>query len=75
VQRVDEDCDNYARAAVRQFTLAQGRRECAVRPDGRWQANYDAHYNWCLRAPPNARGAEQGAREDWLYRCGAAYKY
>ena len=75
VQTVDEHCDNYATAAVRQFKLTQSRRECAVRSDGRWQANYDAHYNWCLRAPQNARGAEQGAREDWLYRCGAAYKY
>ena len=75
VQRVDEHCNNYATAAVRQFKLTQSRRECAVRSDGRWQANYDAHYNWCLQAPQNARGAEQGAREEWLSRCGATYKY
>ena len=72
---MDEHCDNYASAAVRQFKLTQSRRECAVRPDGRWQASYDAHYNWCLRAPLDARGAEHAAREEWLTRCGATSRY
>jgi hypothetical protein len=75
VQKVDEDCGNYASAAVRQFKLTQSRRECAIRPDARWQGNYDAHYSWCLRAPLDARGAEQAARDEWLLRCGAAFRY
>jgi hypothetical protein len=71
VVKVDEQCHFYASRAVQQFKLAQGRRACAVRPDGRWQANYDAHYNWCLTAAQNARAGEQHARDDWLFRCGA----
>jgi hypothetical protein len=73
-ESVDVHCDNYARAAVRQFKLTQSRPQCAVRADGRWQANQDAHYRWCLGAPEHARGSENGAREEWLYRCGATYR-
>src|SRR5512143_865130 len=75
VVKVDEQCDQYAQRAVQQFRLAQRRRECAMNPSGRWQGNYDAHYNWCLGAQQNARGAEQQARDDWLNRCGAQTRF
>ena len=75
VTKVDEWCYQYARRAVDQFKIAQSTQGCAVNPDGRWQGNYDAHYNWCLTAPENWRGGEQKARDDHLYKCGAQHRY
>lgn len=74
VGRVDPQCDMYAKRASRQFSLTKDIRECAVRPDGRWQDNHDAHYGWCLTASRAARAAEQDARDVWLRRCGAIVK-
>jgi ricin-type beta-trefoil lectin protein len=69
VIKVDEQCNQYADNAVREFNRAQNSRACAVRPDARWHGNYDTHYNWCLTASQGARASEEGARRDWLRRC------
>lgn len=67
----DERCYQYANNAVRQYRIAVERRGCGVRMDGRWQSNYDNHYQWCLRAPDSALAQEEHARTDYLVRCGA----
>jgi hypothetical protein len=71
-KELDDRCDQYARRAVKQYTMT-GRKGCGVRADGRWNANYDTHYEWCLDAGEPARGSEQDARDDWLFRCGAQH--
>ena len=75
VTKVDERCDQYAIRAIRQYREASNTPGCAIGPDGRWQANYDAHYNWCLGAPDSALGSETYARDDHLVRCGAHRRY
>ena len=71
---LDEWCYQYARRAVDQFKLT-ARPGCAVGPDGRWQGNFDAHYEWCLDASQAARASEQEARDQWLYGCGAQIRF
>jgi hypothetical protein len=65
----DSRCEQYASHAVRQYRL--GAQRCGVRMDGRWQPNYQNHYQWCLGASNAALYSEQRARDDLLIRCGA----
>ena len=74
-RREDERCSQYANYAVRQYRLAMNRPECAVYTSGRWQPNYENHYQWCLRVPDQALGSEQSARSDHLTRCGAQARF
>ncbi len=55
------ECDHYAGQAVEHFNMTS-RRGCGVRPDGRWNANRYAHYQWCLDASKTARASEEEAR-------------
>ena len=75
VRREDERCYQYANYAVRQYRLAMNRPECAVQMSGRWQPNYENHYQWCLRVPDQALGSEQSARGNHLTRCGAQARF
>lgn len=75
VRREDERCYQYANYAVRQYRIAMNRPGCQVHMSGRWQPDYENHYQWCLRAPDQALGAEQGARSDHLTRCGAQSRF
>ncbi|MHA1537478.1 MAG: LCCL domain-containing protein, partial [Alphaproteobacteria bacterium] len=60
-------CRNYAQNAVNQ-NRQNLRRRCGY-GGGRWQSNYRAHYNWCLRANNNWRQRETNARNIGLRRC------
>ena len=75
VRREDERCYQYANYAMRQYKLAMNRPGCAVQTNGRWQPNYENHYQWCLRVPDQALGSEQSARTDHLVRCGAQVRF
>lgn len=71
VRREDERCYQYAKRAVEQYQMSTRRPACRVRPDGRWQPNYENHYQWCLTTGNAALSAEQDARDNHLSRCGA----
>jgi hypothetical protein len=73
-----EDCRRYATSAVSDFangTNQANARRCHIQPDGRWQANYENHYQWCLTAPKTALSSEQKIRNDYLMGCGARVKF
>lgn len=63
-------CATYADQAVQQFNAARGRNSCFSPITGaRWQADREAHYNWCLSANPDAVRYEQAARANVLRVC------
>ncbi|MHA1524267.1 MAG: hypothetical protein ACTSY1_07640 [Alphaproteobacteria bacterium] len=65
-------CDKYARTAIAQHR-DNLRRRCGG-TGGRWQSNYNNHYNWCVRVNANARQSETNARANRLRRCGATVR-
>jgi hypothetical protein len=65
-------CKFYAKDAVADFnngTYGANQDRCKIHQDGRWNADYQHHYNWCLSAPDTARISEQSARKDFLNKC------
>lgn len=70
-----QKCDIYAKRAVQQFKISQRFRKCNLAADGRWQANFANHYNWCLTAPVAWLNSERGARDAHLYQCGGQIKF
>jgi len=63
-------CRNYAHAAVEQFERAMSNPFCASRVGGpRWSPNYEAHFGWCVAAPPGNVQHEWDARSRMLFRC------
>jgi hypothetical protein len=70
----DQECQQYARGAVKDYTTATNQanaRNCNVPSDGRWQPNYQNHYQWCRTVPTADYKAEAKARNDILVRCHA----
>ena len=71
-------CSEYATSAVKDFkvgTNESNARKCHIKPDARWQADYRAHYNWCLTVPNDAWRSEQRIRDKYLLNCGAISTY
>ena len=68
-------CQRYAQRAVQQYQIMAGRSKCNVPTSGRWQANYKAHYNWCLSAQRAWTIAEENARDSHLYKCGGQVRF
>lgn len=66
-------CHEYARQALIQYQMTDDfhHPQCRVKADGRWQADYQNHYRWCLTAPAAWVKAEKKARNQHLYACGA----
>lgn len=62
-------CRWYAQTAVQQNQENLGAR-CGF-TGRRWQSNYDAHYNWCVRGGGEGimPKSENNARQDSLRRC------
>ncbi|MBL8551994.1 MAG: PAN domain-containing protein [Hyphomonadaceae bacterium] len=73
--RNDGACRQYATGAVRDFEQAQARPRCRIGPDGRWHADFNAHYDWCVRVSREARSSEYSARDRHLLGCGARFTY
>lgn len=71
----DPRCQRYASRAVEQFRMTIDRPKCRLREDGRWNLRYQDHYDWCLTAQDAAVWAEERARDDHLYRCGAQVRF
>jgi hypothetical protein len=63
-------CQAYAAEAVAQQGASQS-RSCGL-AGGAWSEDYAAHFDWCLKAEPAARAAEQGGRNQQLAGCVAA---
>lgn len=55
-----DDCAKYAATAVAQAKENANRR-CG-HTGGRWSADWQAHFAWCLGAPQNARATEAAIR-------------
>ena len=68
-------CRDYARSAVSDYKDMISHPKCRVPDDGRWQPNYENHYNWCMKAPRAWRISESTARSKHLKNCGAQFTY
>ncbi len=60
-------CSEYSARAVAMAgeNLARG---CGY-GGARWTVDYNAHYGWCMSAPPRAAMREQALRRDGLAAC------
>lgn len=65
-------CQPYAKAAV-EHQVANTSQGCGF-AGGAWSENYAAHFDWCLKASPEARATEGNARYQQLLGCFAAQK-
>jgi hypothetical protein len=72
---IQAKCRRYARRAVDQYQIVANRPKCRVKPDARWQGNYQNHYSWCLSAQNAWIRSEEKARDDRLYRCGGQIRF
>jgi len=62
-------CAHYASQAIWQFNRNRSIPGCFHGADGRWNANYDVHYGWCISAPYEAVRAEDAYRGERLHEC------
>ena len=62
-------CRHYADLAVFQFHRNQSIPGCFHGADGRWNADWQNHYNWCLGASWEAARAEDAYRGGRLHEC------
>ena len=63
-------CAAYATSAVQEFNHAIHAPACPAVSGGRWHANYDRHYKWCLQNSNDAVTREWEARRHFLRNCG-----
>lgn len=63
-------CERYAHRAVEQYHLMQSHASCQVKPDLRWQDNYNNHLFACRHMPEILMKAEEAARDQHLRTCG-----
>ena len=71
-------CADYAGNAVHQFEVANAHpRRCMsqIRDWGRWSADYQHHYNWCLNVSREQAWGERNARRSMLDGCARDYGY
>ncbi|MEE9589410.1 MAG: PAN domain-containing protein [Hyphomicrobiaceae bacterium] len=66
--RRDDECQTYARQAVRQFRR-NANDQCGFARNARWHDNERRHYRWCLDARPRQRRREAESRRDDLLKC------
>jgi hypothetical protein len=62
-------CQHYASQAVWQYNRNRSIPGCFHGADGRWHANFDVHYGWCVTAPYEAVRAEDSYRGERLHEC------
>ena len=66
-------CRQYARSAVDDFKIMQEKPKCRIATDGRWNANFDGHYDWCMTAQSSWMASERKARDQHLLSCGGRF--
>ena len=67
--RENEKCRNYAQRAIQQHAKTIPIENCRLPVSARWSSDYQAHYDWCLRAQDAWLYSEEKARKDHLYNC------
>lgn len=74
---LDQPCSTYARNAVGDYHAMRRYPQCIVPDDARWQANFQNHYNFCVRslAHPDERMREAKARDVHMVSCGVRSVY
>jgi|SRR5579864_4246745 len=67
-------CQDYARSAMNEIQRAHQIPNCAYRLNGgRWNFNYNAHFNWCIGVPYDLAEHERYERRQFLERCEHGY--
>jgi hypothetical protein len=61
-------CQSYAQTAVSQ-NEENLRKKCGY-AGGRWNSNYDAHFDWCMGIDKGAADSETNIRYEELKKCG-----
>jgi hypothetical protein len=61
-------CRTYANLAVNHYQHAKS-LNCPSISGPRWQDNYNNHYGWCLKAPPEALDNENNIRASLISLC------
>jgi hypothetical protein len=64
-------CAQYAQRAVQQYNLGISHPQCNIKPDLRWQPNYENHFTACMHSPKFLMDAERSTRDNILRGCGA----
>jgi len=79
VQRTNPRCAQYARSAITDFQLADRLPKCAkpMKRDnpGRWHAQFEKHYDWCMTVSQAALKSEADQRNKLLMNCGGRANY
>ena len=65
---VDEECDTYAKRAVRLNDLAED-KDCRLTSVELWSSNYRQHYRFCIESNDEERQAQQQQRRRQLRQC------
>lgn len=71
-------CASYAQTALDDYSVMQRFPQCLVPNDPRWQANVEAHYEWCManmRSHGDWIDGEARARHEHLVNCGVRKSY
>lgn len=74
VARNNAACQRYATSAVHDYNQGAGQKACVskVRADpGRWHADFNRHYDWCMTVQAADRNSESSIRDKLLLGCGA----
>ena len=74
VARNNAACQRYASSAVHDYNQGIGQKACVskVRADaGRWHADFNRHYDWCVTVQTADRNSESSIRDKLLLSCGA----
>lgn len=67
-------CQNYAQSAMNEIQRAHQIPNCAYRLNGgRWNFNYNSHFNWCMGVPYEIAERERHERREFLERCEHGY--
>jgi hypothetical protein len=67
VKHLECICKNYANTAISQ-NKENKQKGCGF-TGPRFSSDYNAHFNWCMKAKDETRDEEQDAREDNLKKC------
>lgn len=65
----NEECREYATAAIRQVHEMHEFKACNRGTGPRWSGDWNLHYSWCRGANFEAIGAERDARTNWIRSC------
>lgn len=74
VARNNAACQRYASSAVRDYNQGVALKACVSKVSadpGRWHADFNRHYDWCVTVQTADRSSESSIRDKVLLGCGA----